>query len=59
MNTRSKPPEQLFSKDNLPGRTRKGKKDSTNMAESNPERVSTSDSEEEEGSVSDMPPPDQ
>jgi hypothetical protein len=29
------------------------------MAESNPERVSTSDSEEEEGSVSDMPPPDQ
>jgi hypothetical protein len=29
------------------------------MAESNPERVSSSESEEEEGSVSDMPPPDQ
>ena len=29
------------------------------MAESNPERVSSSESEEEEGSISDMPPPDQ
>ncbi len=29
------------------------------MAESNPERASSSESEEEEGSVSDMPPPDQ
>ena len=58
MNTRSNPPEQFFSKDDLPVRTRKGKKKSTNMAESNPERASSSESEEE-GSVSDMPPPDQ
>jgi hypothetical protein len=29
------------------------------MAESNPERVSSSESEDEEGSISDMPPPDQ
>jgi hypothetical protein len=29
------------------------------MAESNSERVSSSESEEEEGSISDMPPPDQ
>ena len=58
MNTRSNPPEQFFSKDDLPVRTRKGKKKSTNMAESNPERASSPESEEE-GSVSDMPPPDQ
>ena len=58
MNTRSNPPVKFFSKDDLPVRSRKGKKDSTNMAESNPERESSSESEEE-GSVSDMPPPDQ
>jgi hypothetical protein len=58
MNTRSNPLVKFFSKDDLPVRTRKGKKDSTNMAESNPERESSSESEEE-GSVSDMPPPDQ
>ncbi len=58
MNTRSNPPEQFFSKNDLPVRTRKGKKKSTKMAESNPERASSSESEEE-GSVSDMPPPDQ
>ena len=50
MNTRSNPPEQFFSKDHLPVKTRKGKKKSTNMAESNPERASSSESEEE-GSV--------
>ncbi len=49
MNTRSNPPAQFFSKDDLPVRTRKGKKENTNMAESNPERVSSSDSEEEKG----------
>ncbi len=60
MNTRSNPPAQFFSKDDLPVRTRKEKKKSTKMAESNPERAaSSSESEEEEGSVSDMPPPDQ
>ena len=58
MNTRSNPPEQFFSKDDLPVRTRKDKKKSTNMAESNPERASSSESEGE-GSVSDIPPPDQ
>ena len=58
MNTRSNPPAKFFNKDDLPVRTRKGKKDSTNMAESNPEGESSSESEEE-GSVSDMPPPDQ
>jgi hypothetical protein len=59
MNTRSNPPAQFFNKDDLPVRTRKEKKKNTNMAESNPERVSSSESEEEEGSISDMPPPDQ
>jgi hypothetical protein len=59
MNTRSNPPEQFFSKDDLPVRTRKEKKRSTEMAESNPERVASSESEEEEGSISDMSPPDQ
>ena len=58
MNTRSNPPVKFFSKDDLPVRTRKEKKETTNMAESNPERESSSESEEE-GSVSDMPPPDQ
>ncbi len=58
MNTRSNPPVEFFSKDDLPVRTRKGKKETTNIAESNPERESSSESEEE-GSVSDMPPPDQ
>jgi hypothetical protein len=58
MNTRSNPLEQFFSKDDLPERTRKAKKKITNMAESNPERASSSESEEE-GSVSEMPPPDQ
>jgi hypothetical protein len=59
MNTRSNPPEQFFSKEDLPVRTRKEKKKSTEMAESNPERVASSESEEDEGSISDMPPPDQ
>jgi len=60
MNTRSNPPAQFFSKIDLPVRTRKEKKKSAEMAESNPERaVTSSESEEEEGSVSDMPPPDQ
>jgi hypothetical protein len=59
MNTRSNPPTQFFSKDDLPVRTRKEKKKSTKMAESNPELVSSSESEEEEGSTSDMPPLDQ
>ena len=58
MNTRSNPPVEFYSKDDLPVRTRKGKKENTNMAENNPERESSSESEEE-GSVSDMPPPDQ
>jgi hypothetical protein len=58
MNTRSNPPVEFYSKDDLPVRTRKGKKETTNMAESNPQRESSSESEEE-GSVSDMPPPDQ
>ncbi len=56
MNTRSNPPVKFFSKDDLPVRTRNGKKETTNMAESNPERELSSESEEE-GSVSDMPPP--
>ncbi len=47
MNARANPPEQFFSKDDLPVRTRKGKKNSTNMAESNPERASSSESEDE------------
>jgi hypothetical protein len=60
MNTRSNPPSQFFSKDDLPVRTRREKRESTKMAESNPERAqSSSESKEEEGSVSDMPPPDQ
>jgi hypothetical protein len=58
MNTRSNPPVEFYSKDDLPVRTRKGKKENTNMAENNPQRESSSESEEE-GSVSDMPPPDQ
>ena len=58
MNTRSNPPVEFYSKDDLPVRTRKGKKETTNMAENNPQRESSSESEEE-GSVSDMPPPDQ
>ena len=50
MNTRSNPPVEFYSKDDLPVRTRKGKKETINMAESNPERQSSSESEEE-GSV--------
>jgi len=61
MNTRSNPPSQFYTKDDLPVRTRRKKREnSVEMAESNPERArSSSESEEEEGSVSDMPPPDQ
>jgi hypothetical protein len=52
MNTRSNPPAQFFSKNDLPVRTPREKKKSAKMAESNPERaVSSSESEEEEGSM--------
>jgi hypothetical protein len=60
MNTRSSPPSQFFTKDDLPVRTRRERRENIEMAEGNPERTqSSSESEEEEGSVSDMPPPDQ